>query len=80
MRTMYYTTGEWEFEIVGMAQGRLVRPSDGITPDEYELEWLFEPEIVKAFKRDEEVSVFAIPKGLYKEVMNEALNSNDLII
>lgn len=81
MKRTYIQLNEWEFEVEGLAQSRLVYSSDGTTPDEYELEWLIEPEIVNAWKNGDLVPYMLIPRLINREVMRMIEDEpEDLII
>jgi hypothetical protein len=77
MRYTYHNIGEWEFEIQGLGEVYTLCPETESTPEERDIIWHIEPEIVKAWKNDEEVNPLMIPKILYKEAIEHSKTQTD---
>jgi hypothetical protein len=74
--------GQYTLIVEGLCEGVLVERGFNETPDWYDTNWISEPEIVKAWKGDDEIDVNNVPKLLIRDVLRDCKNnrSEDFLI
>ena len=74
--------GQYTLIVEGLSETVLVERGFNETPDWYENNWISEPEIVKAWKCDDEIDVNNVPKLLIRDVLRDCTNnrSEDFLI
>jgi hypothetical protein len=74
--------GQYTLIVEGLSESVLVERGFNETPDWYENNWISEPEIVKAWKGDNEIDVNNVPKLLIRDVLRDCKNnrSEDFLI
>jgi hypothetical protein len=74
--------GEYTLIVEGLSESVLVERGFNETPDWYENNWISEPEIVKAWKNDDEIDVNNVPKLLIRDILKDCKNnrSEDFLI